>query len=173
MTRTGTSRLTGDYLLDAAHTRIGFVGRHSMPTKVRGRFEEYDGIVRLDGDDPSRSNAHLTIRAESIQTHNSRRDGQLRRHFLDVDDHPVITFASTEVEEAGQTTYEVTGDLMIRGVTKPVTVLFELMAAGNMVRFEGGVTINRRDWGVHWNAAGLLVKQKVRLEFDVALIRRS
>jgi polyisoprenoid-binding protein YceI len=178
MTIADVSMLTGDYVLDTAHTRIGFVARHTMATKVRGQFEQYEAAVQLDGDDPTRSNVALTIQAESIQTRNKQRDGQLRGNFLDARSHPVITFASTKVQQAGETTYEVSGDLTIRGVTKPLTMTFELVAAENeswgryRVRFEGGVTINRRDWGVNWSAAGLLVKEQVTLEFDVALIRR-
>ncbi len=177
MTITEGSMLTGDYVLDTAHTRIGFVARHTMATKVRGHFEKYEGAVHLDGDDPTRSNVALTIQAESIQTRNKQRDGQLRGNFLDDRNHPVITFTSTKVEQAGESTYEVSGDLTIRGVTKPLTMTFELIAAENeawgryRVCFAGGVTINRMDWGVNWNAAtGLLVKEKVILEFDVALI---
>src|SRR5262245_49633887 len=126
MTATDISRLAGEYALDTEHTRIGFVARHSMATKVRGRFDEYDGRVRLDGVDPSRSQVEIAIRAGSIQTRNRQRDGQLRGHFLDDRTHPVIRFGSTKVERSGDTTYEVTGDLTIRGVTKPVTVTFEL-----------------------------------------------
>ena len=170
--------LTGDYALDGAHTRIGFVARHPMATKVRGHFEQYEAAVRLDGDDPTKSSVALTIQADSIQTRNKQRDGQLRGYFLDTRNHPVITFTSTKVQQAGETTYEVSGDLTIRGVTKPLTMTFELIAAENeawdryRVCFAGGVTINRMDWGVNWNAAtGFLVKEEVTLEFDVALIR--
>ena len=178
MTITDVSVLTGDYVLDTAHTRIGFVARHPMATRVRGQFEHYEAAVHLDGGDPTRSSVALTIRAESIQTRNKQRDGQLRGNFLDAPNHPVISFTSTKVEQAGETAYQVGGDLTIRGVTKPLTMTFELVAAENealgrhRIRFEGGATINRRDWGVNWDAAGLLVKEQVTLEFDVALIRR-
>ncbi|WP_329081559.1 YceI family protein [Streptosporangium sp. NBC_01469] len=177
---TKPDELTGDYVLDTARTRIGFVARHTMAGRVRGRFDEFEGSAHLDGDDPSRSSAELTIQARSIQTRNQRRDEQLRDRFLAMDDHPSIVFTSIGVEPVGETTFKVTGDLTIRGVTRPVTVDFELTGAGNdpsgdfRVAFEGGVTVNRGDWGVNWNAAtAFLVGERVVLEFDVAAIRRS
>lgn len=179
-TTTKPSELTGDYVLDTAHTRIGFAARPAMATKVRGQFDEFEGSAHLDGDDPSKSSAELTIQAKSIQTRNQQRDEHLRSKFLDMDNHPTITFTSIGVEQVDETNFKVTGDLTIRGVTKPVTVDFELTGAENdpsgnfRVGFEGSVTINRKDWGVNWNAAtGVLVSEKVTLEFDVAAIRQS
>jgi polyisoprenoid-binding protein YceI len=178
-TTTKPSKLTGDYVLDTAHTRIGFVARAAMATKVRGQFDEFEGSARLDGDDPSKSSAELTIQAKSIQTRNQRRDEDLRSKFLDMGNHPTITFTSTGVKQVDETKFKVTGRLTIRGVTKPVNVDFELTGAENSsgnfrVAFEGSVTINRKDWGVNWNAAtGVLVSEKVTLEFDVVAIRQS
>jgi polyisoprenoid-binding protein YceI len=178
-TTTRLSELTGDYVLDTAHTRIGFIARHTMATKVPGQFGEFEGSAHLDGDDPSKSSAQLTIAAKSIQTRNRQRDEALRSKFLDMDNHPTITFTSTKVEQADDTNFTVTGDLTIRSMTKPVTVDFKLTGAktdpsGNSrVSFAGSVTINRKDWGVHWNAATGMVSKKVTLEFDVAAIRQS
>ena len=129
ITTTRLSELTGDYVLDTAHTRIGFMARHTMATKVPGQFDEFEGSAHLDGDDPSKSSAQLTIRAKSIQTRNQQRDEALRNKFLDSGNHPAITFTSTKVEQAGDTNFAVTGDLTIRGVTKPVTVDFKLTGA--------------------------------------------
>ena len=182
-TTTKLSELTGDYVLDTARTRIGFAARQAMLTKVRGQFDEFEGTAHLDGDDPSKSSVQLTIQARSIQTRNQRRDAHLGSAFLDVSDHPAITFASTGVEQVNGTTFTVTGDLTIRGVTRPVTVDFELTGTehdprGNfLVGFEGKTTINRKDWGASWNAVleggGVLVSEKVTLEFDVAAVRQS
>ncbi len=180
-TTTKLSELTGDYVLDPARTRIGFAAR-AMVTKVRGQFGEFGGRVHLDGNDPSKSSAQLTIQAGSIQTRVQQRDDHLRGHFLDTGHHPAITFTSTRTEQASETSFKVTGDLTIRGVTKPVTVDFELTGAGTdpggnfRVGFEGTVTINRQDWGVNWRAVaggGLLVSERVTLEFDVAAVRQS
>ncbi|MGC9494902.1 YceI family protein [Streptomyces sp. WG7] len=177
---TSLSDLTGDYVLDTARTRIGFVARHTLATRVRGRFDEFEGGARLDGDHPSRSGARLVIRAESIRTGNPQRDDMLRGKFLAAEHHPAITFASTEVEQVGQTHYKVTGDLDIRGVTAPVTVDVEVTGDGSdpqgnlRVALKGGATIDRNDWGVNWNAAtGALVSPKVVLEFDLSAIRRQ
>lgn len=171
--------LTGAYVLDTAHSRIGFVGRHTLSTRVRGEFEEYEGSAYLFGGHPSKSSASLSIRATSLQTHRRQRDDQLRGTFLDTDNHPVITFGSTKVEPVGETTYKVTGDLTMRGVTKSVTIRVELTAAerdaqGDLrVNFLGSVTVNRKDWGLNWNAAtSVLVSPKVTLEFDVIAVRQ-
>jgi polyisoprenoid-binding protein YceI len=181
-TITNLSELTGDYVLDTAHTRIGFAAR-AMFSNVRGQFDELEGSAHLDGDDPSRSSAHLTIQAKSIQTRNQRRDDHLRGRFLDTHRHPAITFTSTRAEQAGETNFKITGDLTIRGVTKPVTVEFDLTGAENdpqgkfRVGFQGQATISRQDWGASWNAAleggGVLIGDKVTLEFDVTAIRPS
>ncbi|MEV0443821.1 YceI family protein [Streptomyces spectabilis] len=177
---TELSELTGEYVIDPAHTRIGFVARHTMSTRVRGQFAEFGGGARLDGGDPSRSSARLTIHAGSIQTRNQQRDDLLCGKFLDVDNHPAITFASAHVRHVDGARYKVAGDLTIRGVTAPVTLDVELTTAAPApdgdfrVGFTGSATINRRDWGVNWNSmTALMVGAKVTLEFDVTAVRTS
>ncbi|GHD23000.1 YceI family protein [Nocardiopsis kunsanensis] len=178
------SELTGRYSLDPAHTRIGFVTRHAMVTKVRGSFNEFTGTAVLDGQDPSRSSVELVIRADSIDTRNADRDAHLRSNdFLQMEDYPEITFRSTEVTRSGEETLDMTGDLTIKGTTRQVTVPFTFEGRatdpfGNVrVGFEGSTTINRNDFGVNWNAAletgGVLVGEKVVLEFEVSLIKQD
>jgi polyisoprenoid-binding protein YceI len=178
------TQLTGEYSLDAAHTRIGFVARHAMVTKVRGAFNEFTGTAHLDGADPVKSSATVTIKAASIDTRNADRDAHLRGNdFFDMETYPEITFVSTAVEPLEENNYRVTGDLTIKGVTKPVSIDFEFTGAvndpwGNLrVGFEGSVVINRKDWGVSWNAAleagGVLVSEKVTLEFEVSAIKTA
>jgi len=167
-TTTRLSELNGDYVLDTGRTRIGFVARHRMATRVRGRFDVFEGAVHLDGDEPSRSSAQLTIRAESLETGNERRDAQLRRDFLGAATYPIITFVSTKVEQVGSTTFDVTGDLTIRGVTHPVTVPFELTGTADGVAFAATVTIERARWRVNWNAfTTALVGPTVVLDLQV------
>jgi polyisoprenoid-binding protein YceI len=178
------TELTGTYTLDPAHTRIGFVARHAMVTKVRGAFNEFAGTAELDGANPENSRVQVTIEAASIDTRNAQRDEHLRGNdFLAMQDYPQITFTSTGVRPAGGTTFEVTGDLTIKGVTNSVTIPFEFEGAakdpfGNQrVGFEGSVTINRKDYGITWNAAletgGVLVSDKVVLEFEVSAVKTA
>ena len=178
------TELTGTYTVDPAHTRIGFVARHAMVTKVRGSFDEFAGTAVLDGANPANSRVEVTIEAASIDTRNAQRDEHLRGNdFLAMQEYPKITFASTGVRQAGETTFEVTGDLTIKGVTNEITIPFEFEGSakdpfGNQrVGFEGSVTINRRDYGVTWNAAleggGVLVSDKVTLEFEISAIKNA
>lgn len=176
-TTTTLGELTGDYVLDSARTRIGFVGRAAGISKVRGRFEEFEGDTHLDGDDPTRSAVRLVIRAGSVRTGKEKCDDHLRSgDFLDAGHHSTITFDSTGVEQVGRTGFRVTGDLTVRGATRPVTAGFELTGAERdprgalRVGFTGSAIINRKDWGVSWG--GILIGAKVALEFDVAVIRR-
>jgi polyisoprenoid-binding protein YceI len=173
---------TGTYAIDPTHSRIGFVARHAMVTKVRGSFNEFEGSGYFDAEDPTRSHLELTITAASIDTRNADRDGHLRSNdFFAMDEHPEIRFRSTQVEVVDPTTYRVTGDLSIKGVTKPVTVDFDFEGTatdpfGNhRIGLEGRTTINRKDWGVSWNAAldagGVLVSEKVTLELEVSAIK--
>ena len=176
--------LSGTYVLDPAHTRVGFVARHAMVTKVRGQFNEFEGTAVVDGTDLTRSTVQLTIQAASIDTRNEQRDGHLRSNdFLAMEEYPQITFVSSAVEQTGPTGFDVTGDLTIKGVTNSVTIPFEFEGAatdpfGNQrVGFEGSVVINRKDYGVTWNAAletgGVLVSEKITLEFEVSAIKAA
>jgi len=173
--------IAGDYTLDITHTRIGFSARHAMVTTVRGQFGEFEGSAHLDTTDPSASSAKVSIRAASISTGQADRDAHLRSaDFFDVETFPELTFVATGVTRADATTWTVTGDLTIKGVTNPVTIDFESTGSardpfGNLrVGFEGAATINRKDWGLSWNAAletgGVLVSEKIKLELDVSAI---
>ena len=181
---TPLSELTGRYELDPAHSRIGFVARHAMVTKVRGEFADFSGVVDFKGADPAASSITVTIEGVSIDTHNEQRDGHLRSNdFLALDEHPQITFTSTAIELEDAETLRVAGDLAIRGVTQPVSIDFEYQGVatdpfGNVrVGFEGSTTINRKDFGIVWNAAletgGVLVSDKIVLEFDISAVKQA
>ncbi|MDH6577376.1 YceI family protein [Kitasatospora sp. MAP5-34] len=181
---TPLTQLTGSYVLDPAHTRIGFVARHAMVTKVRGAFKEFEGTAQLDGADPARSSATVSIKADSIDTGNEQRDGHLRTNdFLDAPNYPLITFVSTGVEQRGEGEFRVHGDLTIKETTRSVTIDVEYTGNardpyGNLrVGLEGSVAISRKDFGITWNAAleggGVLVGDKVVLEFDVSAIKQD
>ncbi|TDD67829.1 polyisoprenoid-binding protein [Jiangella aurantiaca] len=183
-TTTDLNQLTGDYTLDVAHTRLGFVARHAMVTKVRGAFNEFDGTAHIDGSDPSQSSVKIVIKTASIDTRNEQRDGHLRTNdFFEIDTYPEITFASTAIGQKDETTFQVTGDLTIKDVTRSVTFDLEFTGAatdpfGNQrVGFDGSLVINRKDWNVTWNApleaGGVLVSEKVTLEFEVSAIKQA
>jgi polyisoprenoid-binding protein YceI len=181
---TSLAELTGTYTLDPTHSRIGFAARHAMVTKVRGAFNEFEGTAVLDGDNLANSTATLTIKAASIDSRNAQRDEHLRGNdFLAMETYPEITFVSTAVRQTGETSFEVTGDLTIKGVTNLVTVPFEYEGAatdpfGNLrVGFEGSTTISRKDYGITWNAAletgGVLVSDKIELEFEISAVKKA
>jgi polyisoprenoid-binding protein YceI len=183
-TAVGTEQITGTYTLDPAHTRVGFVARHAMVTKVRGAFNEFEGTAQLPTTDPGTWSTQLTIQGASIDTRNEQRDGHLRSNdFLALDEHPTITFVSTGVERVDDETYRVSGDLTVRGVTRPVSIDFEYQGAatdpfGNFrIGFEGSVAISRKDFGITWNAAletgGVLVSDRIVLEFEVSAVRNA
>lgn len=181
-TETASSTLTGTYNVDPAHTRIGFVARHAMVTKVRGTFNEFEGSGYFDAEDPEKSHLKLTIQVKSVDTRNADRDNHIRTSdFLDLENYPEITFVSTGVEKVDDENYNVTGDLTVRGVTKSLTIPFEVSGpvvdpwGGTRIGLEGSVVVNRKDWGVNWNtmleAGGVLVSEKVTLEFEVAAVK--
>jgi len=176
--------LTGDYTIDASHTRIGFSARHAMVTTVRGAFKDFEGTAHIDAANPSASSVSLSIKTASIDTGSADRDGHLASaDFFDAEVNPEITFRSTKVEKVDEDTWAITGDLTIKGVTNPVTIAFDETGSaqdpfGNLrVGFEGSTAINRKDWGLTWNAAletgGVLVSEKIKLEFDVSAIKNA
>lgn len=178
---TNLTELTGTWNIDTTHSQVGFVARHAMVTKVRGSFNEFEGSAVV-GADLADTTASVTIQVASIDTRNEQRDGHLKSNdFLAIDEFPTITFVSTGVSATGPSSLELTGDLTVRGVTNSVTIPFEFEGAaidpyGNVrAGFEGSVTINRKDYGVTWNAAletgGVLVSDKIVLEFEISAIK--
>jgi polyisoprenoid-binding protein YceI len=172
---------TCTYTIDPIHSRIGFVARHAMVTKVRGSFNEFSGSGYFDTEDPTKSHLELNIEASSIDTRNADRDAHLRSNdFFAMDQFPRISFVSTSIEELSDVNYRVTGDLTIKGVTRPVTIEFEYTGRsvdpqGNeRIGFDGTTRVNRKEWGVNWNmaleAGGVLVSDQVTLEFDVSAV---
>ncbi|MFI6036183.1 YceI family protein [Streptomyces sp. NPDC051315] len=176
--------LTGEWMIDPAHSRIGFSVRHAMVTTVRGAFTEYQSRLYFDGRDPARSRAEIVLSTASVDTGVEQRDAHLvGRDFLDAATYPRMRFVSTAVSLAGSDVYRMTGDLTIRNATRPVDL--ELTYIGHVtdpfgyerVGFDGTTTINRSDWGLTYNArlaeGGAMVSEKVRLQFDIAVIRAT
>ncbi|MFF3304662.1 YceI family protein [Streptomyces sp. NPDC001741] len=174
--------LTGEWMIDPAHSRIGFSVRHAMVTTVRGAFLEYESRLYFDGRRPERSRAEISLVTASVDTGVEQRDAHVvGRDFLDARSHPRIGFVSTEVQLVGKDVYRMNGDLTIRGITRPVTL--DLTYIGYVtdpfgyerVGFDGTTTINRSDWGLTYNArlaeGGAMVSERLRLQFDIAAIR--
>ena len=180
MSTATNSQLTGTWNLDPSHSRIGFVARHAMVTKVRGAFTDFTGTATV-GESLADSAVEVSIVANSIDTRNEQRDEHLRSgDFLGSDEFPNITFVSTSVAETAEG-FDLTGDLTIKGITKSVTVPFTFEGSatdpfGNVrAGFEGQTVVNRKDFGITWNAAlesgGVLVSEKVTLEFEISAIK--
>lgn len=180
---TTLEQLTGTYTIDPTHSRIGFVTRHAMVTKVRGSFNDFEGTATT-GAGLADASIELTAQVASIDTRNADRDQHLQTgDFFATDAFPTLTFRSTEVTAADADTLRVTGDLTIKGTTRPVAVDFDFEGAatdpfGNeRIGFEGRTSINRSDFGLTFNAAletgGVLVSEKVELEFEVSAIKAA
>ncbi len=180
---TDLAATTGTWEIDPTHSTIGFVARHAMVAKVRGGFSDFTGTLNLDGADPAKSSASLTIVASSFNSNNAERDAHVKSaDFLDADQFPTITFTSTAVTTKGDDDFIVTGDLTIHGVTKPVDVKFELLGTsqdpwGNTrIGFEGKAEISRKEFGLVWNVAletgGVLVGDTIKLEMDVEAVKK-
>ncbi len=178
----GSPDITGDYVIDAAHSRLGFVARHAMVTKVRGSFNDFEGSAHLDAANPSKSSATVSIDVASIDTRQSQRDEHLRTNdFFEAPTFPMITFVSTAAEKLDEENFRMTGDLTIKDVTKSISIDFEFAGGakdpyGNeRVGFEGSTAINRKDYGVNFNAVlesgGVMVSDKITLEFEISAIK--
>jgi polyisoprenoid-binding protein YceI len=161
--------------IDPTHTTAGFAARHMMVTTVRGKFDKVSGVIDFDPANPTAASVNVTMDAASINTGVTDRDNHLRSgDFLDVATYPEVTFKSTSVKPTGENTAEVTGDLTIRGVTRPVVLKTEFLGTGKspfgttIAAFEASTSINREDFGLTWNVAleagGVLVSKEIKLE---------
>jgi polyisoprenoid-binding protein YceI len=172
--------IAGVYAIDAAHTSVEFIGRHLMITKVRGRFPEVSGTITI-ANEPEQSHVEVEIGVASIDTGNTDRDNHLRSaDFFDVDNHPTITFRSTNVDATRSGAWLVTGDLTVRGVTHPLTLQVDFDGASpspfgdERIAFSAAAEVNREDWGLTWNMAletgGVVVGRKVAIELNVQAV---
>ncbi|MGN6634310.1 MAG: YceI family protein [Oryzihumus sp.] len=165
----------GTWNVDASHSELGFVARHLMVTKVRGQFKDFQATVVV-GDQLEDSSVEATVQLASVETGSPDRDGHLRSaDFFDTENHPEMTFRSTKV-----TPDSLEGDLTIKGVTQHVVfdLSFNGVAkdpwGGTRAGFEASAEINRKDFGLTWNAAieggGVLVSDKVKINLDIQLV---
>ena len=168
----------GIFNIDPSHSRIGFSARHAMVTKVRGSFNEYTGSGTIED---GAGSLHIEINVASIDTRSADRDGHLQSpDFFDAANFPKITFTSTSIKDAGSDKVVVEGDLTIKDVTKSISIEFEYTGTatdpyGNArFGFEGASEINRKDFGLVWNAVletgGVIVSENIKLEFEISAI---
>jgi len=173
----------GTYTIDPSHTEVGFVARHAMVTKVRGRFTDVEGTLTFAEGAPVPASAEAKIAVASVTTGAEDRDAHLKSgDFFDAEKYPYITFKSTGVRMEGGD-YLLDGDLTIKDVTKPVTLKVEYGGVatdpfGNArAGFSAEVDVEREEWGLTWNAAletgGVLVSKKIKLSLDVSAIKSA
>jgi polyisoprenoid-binding protein YceI len=169
--------------IDPSHTTIEFAAKHMMFTTVKGRFTGVEGLIVADEADPAASSVRVTIDAASLDSRDERRDGHLRSaDFLDVENHPRITFTSTRVEPVAADRLKVHGDLTIRGITRPVILDTTYHGTGatpfgsTVAGFTAETQINRKDFGLTWNVAletgGVLVGETVKISLEVQASRQ-
>lgn len=182
MTTTATSNATTPWSIDATHAEVGFAVRHLMISTVRGRFGGVSGTVSFDEQNPAASKVDVTIDASSIDTRQEQRDAHLRSpDFLDVAQFPTLHFVSKKVEGDLNGDFTLSGDLTIRGVTKPITL--EATAEGRgrdpwgneRAGFSAKGKFDRSEFGLTWNqaleAGGVVVGDEVKISIDVELVR--
>ena len=175
---------SGHWRFDPTHTRIGFSTRHAMITKVRGAFNDFEGSITVDAENPERSKVNLTVEVGSIDTRNADRDQHLRTNdFFDAPQFPEITFVSSRIDLVDEGHFIVNGDVTIRGITKQISIPIDFIGVerdpmGNLrAGFEGSRRIDRQDFGLKWNTAldsgGVLVSDKITLEFEVSAVKNE
>jgi polyisoprenoid-binding protein YceI len=173
----------GTYILDPSHTTVGFVARHLMVTKVRGRFEEFEGSITV-ADDPLASSAQAAISTASLTTGSADRDGHVTSDdFLAVETFPTMRFASRSISHVAGDRFTVLGDLTVKDVTREVVldVTIDGVArdpwGGERLAVTASTEIDREDFGITWNVAlesgGVLVSKKVRIEIEAQAVRQA
>jgi polyisoprenoid-binding protein YceI len=173
-----------NWAIDASHSKIGFRVKHLMISNVLGNFREFEGKITTDGNDFSTANISVSLSAASVDTEIADRDTHLKSaDFFDVANYPKIAFTGSAIKDLGDDMYELTGDLEIKGVTKKVVLAVEfggVMADpwGNLkAGFSVTGKINRKDWGLNWNAAleagGVLVSEEVKIVCDIELVKAA
>src|SRR5436305_11767210 len=168
------------YKVDADHSGVSFSIRHFV-SNVSGRFRDFDGVIKYDKANPAASSVEFTVRAASIDTTNNDRDEHLRsKDFFDVQKFPTLTFTSTQVVPKDATTLDVTGNLTLHGVTKPVTFPVSLLGAvktprGEKAGFETTFKIDRKEFGIFWNNvldSGPVLGDDVKVTIEVEADRQ-
>ena len=168
------------YKIDPAHSEVFFQVRH-LVTKVRGRFSDFEGTITYDEANPEASSVNFSIKTASIDTNVADRDTHLRSaDFFSAEEHPTLTFRSKKITKKGGDSFDVVGDLSMRGTTKEITLPVTFLGnatdpwGGKRVGFEAETTVNRKDYGLNWNAAletgGFLVGDDVKINLSIQAV---
>ncbi len=171
------------WAIDNSHSSVQFTVRHMMISKVRGRFQNFSGTVDFDEQNPANSSVNVQIEAASIDTRDEKRDAHLTSaDFLDVANHPYLTFVSKRIEVLDDSHGKIYGDLTIRGVTNEVVLDVEYNGQAKSpwgttsAGFNATTKINRKDWGLNWNVAletgGVLVGEEVTIEIELEIVKQ-
>ncbi len=174
---------TSTWNVDAAHSRVGFSVKHLVISDVKGEFSKLSGTAQIDDADLSKSSVEATIDAGSVDTRDAKRDGHLKSpDFFDAAKYPTITFKSTKVVPGKDGELTITGDLTMRGVTKPVTLEGTLSKAitdpWGLTRRGASFTgkIDRKEWGVSWSKVtdvGAVVGDEVKLDIQAEIVKEQ
>ncbi len=170
----------GTWTFDPRHTQVEFSAKHLGMMTVRGHFAEISAAGEIDVEHPERSKVQATVQTASIRTHNEQRDNDLRTsNFLDVDNHPTMTFKSTKIEPAGQDRYTMTGDLTIKGNTRPVTLNvirygeFNDPMMGHRIGYAAEGQVNRKDFGMSFDMmldGRFIVSNEIQINIEGELV---
>jgi polyisoprenoid-binding protein YceI len=182
-TATATTTRT-KWTLDPTHSEVNFKVKHLMIANVKGAFQKFNASIEAVGTDFGNARVQATLDAASIFTNEENRDTHLRSaDFFDVEQHPHLHFTGTDMKHVGGNDYTLTGDLTIKGITKPVTLEVEFGGKntdpwGNeKLAFALNGKINRKDWGLNWNAAletgGVLVSDEVRISAELQFAKQA
>jgi polyisoprenoid-binding protein YceI len=174
--------VAGKWEIDPVHSEVAFTVRHMMVSKVRGRFDKFEGSI-VTGATPADSSVTVSVDADSINTNNEQRDGHIRSaDFFEVDKHPAWTFTSTGLRNIAGDGFLLDGNLTIRGVAKPVTFEVELNGigpdayGGTRIGFSALAEVNRHDFGVDFNGpipgapGGVIVSDKVTVSLEIEAV---
>lgn len=172
----------GTYTLDTSHSQVGFVVKHMMVSKVRGRFDSFSGAITI-ADDPADSSVEVSVQLDSVDTRDAKRDEHLRSaDFFTTEQHPTMTYRSTGIRHDRGNRWVVDGELTLLGITRPLQLDVEFEGAatdpwgGSRIGFSAKGEVNREDFGITFNAAletgGVLVGKKAVLEIEAEAVRQ-
>ena len=184
MATTADSTAVQTYTVDPSHSRLGFTVRHMGFSKVRGAFEQFEGAVRMAPGDLSTLEADATVQTQSITTNEAKRDEHLRSaDFFEVETYPTITFKSTEVRDVSGGRFTLVGEFTMHGTTKTIELDGEYLGegadpwGGTRVALEASTKLNRKEFGLNWNAVleagGVLVSDEVEITLEIQAVQQQ